>query len=305
MSLSPQVTFPNFPGSRDGCSGTGHPRLSPSCPIPPGTPAPSRVGSGVGWHKVTLSPRLSRGAPVPWHQSPRSQSPVPSPLGPAVFLALGCRPISGVSPGQREPRGASRARQGCWSSLGGGGWISPVKLPGRRLLKAGGGRLGGDSEGRGAACNPLKPLRQRGSSKDTAQRGCWGDLRVKGGVLPPWGTPGCAGRGGGSAGASVFHLQGGGSGIRSLGKLRHGSPTWRGGKSGALGRDPDFWGPVLVTPCVPPGGLSPRAGTARPPGAGAAPIAAVSAPGPVPGCISKALIPPARLAPPQKCTLSA
>lgn len=160
----------------------------------------------------------------------------------------------------------------------------------------------GTARARGLPVIPLKPLRERGSSKDTARGGCWGEPGVKGGALPSWGAPGVPREGGSSVGASVLHPQG--AGIPSLGKLRHGTSAFQcGGNAESWEGTRRLWCPALVNPRVPQGlkhkeGTGGgRGGTARPPGAEAAPavpalIAAVSAHGPVPGCISKALIPP-------------
>lgn len=151
--------------------------LSSLCSFPWGlVPCPS---GGRGAQSFSGAGRVARGdngarvaspapesPPVPWcpalwHQSPRSQSFLPSPLRPALFLAPGCFLPLGVFSGQGEhlplpatappspacPRGGSRPSaelgrgaaqggQGCWGRLGGGGWISDVKLSQRRLLKA-------------------------------------------------------------------------------------------------------------------------------------------------------------------------
>lgn len=152
--------------------------LSSLCSFPWGlVPCPS---GGRGAQSFSGAGRVARGdnaarvaspapgsPPVPWcpalwHQSPRSQSFLPSPFRPVLFLAPGCFlplgvfsgqgerlplpatppppspacPRGGIRPNAELGRGAARGGQGCWGRLGGGGWISDVKLSQRRLLKA-------------------------------------------------------------------------------------------------------------------------------------------------------------------------
>lgn len=160
------------PISTGGVSAPFAPSLGDLSPVPV-----EDVGhkASVGWAQGDNAARVASplpcapgSPPVPqcpplWHQSPRSQSFLPSPFGPAFIFSpwllsaflggssqgresicpclqppsQGTQPFLSLFPPPMQPgRGVAGGKQGCWSRLGGGGWISPVKLSQRRLLKA-------------------------------------------------------------------------------------------------------------------------------------------------------------------------